>query len=375
MTVPLFDIARQSRAVRPAIEAAWRRVLVSGTFVLGPEVRAVEATLARWCRVPYAVGVASGTDALELALRALGIGAGDEVITTPLTFIATAQAISHTGARPVFADIDPVSYTLDPAEVARRVTRRTKAVMPVHLYGHPCDMAALMRVARRHGLYVVEDCAQALGAADRGRPVGSFGEAGALSFYPTKNLGACGDGGAIVTRSRLVADRLRSLRQHGSRDRVRYHLWGRNSRLDELQAACLRVKLRSLHRWNALRRHHAATYRRLFREAGLAEHIALPRERRGARHSYHLFVIRVRQRDRLQQSLLRQGIGCGIYYAPPLHLQPLYRALGYRPGSFPHAERVSREILALPCYPELSSAQQRRVVRAVQQCFRRQSTS
>ncbi|MBI4356132.1 MAG: DegT/DnrJ/EryC1/StrS family aminotransferase [Candidatus Omnitrophica bacterium] len=375
MSVPFFDLRRQYRVLRPAMDAALRRVCASGAFILGPEGRALESELARLCWVPHAVGTASGTDALELALQALGLGPGDEVITTPLTFIATAQAISHTGARPVFADVDPVTATLDPARVARAMTRRTRAILPVHLYGQPCDMAPLLRLAKRRGLHVVEDCAQAIGATFQGRPVGSFGDAGAFSFYPTKNLGAYGDAGAVVTRSRGLAARLRMLRQHGSADRVRYPMLGRNSRLDELQAAVLRVKLRHLRAWNVARRRHAATYRRLFRRAGIAGAVGLPAERAGRQHVYHHFVIRVRRRDALQRYLEGRGIGCGIYYAPPLHLQPLYRVLGYRRGEFPVAERFSQEILSLPMYPELTASQLSRVVDAVRAFMQRRSTS
>ncbi len=345
-----------------------RRVLASGQYVLGDEGRRLEAEVARACGARHGVAVASGTDALWLPLRAWGIGPGDEVITSPLTFIATIEAILMVGARPVLADIDPVTYTLDPDEVRRRITRRTKVIIPVHLYGQPADMAPIIELARRHHLRVLEDAAQALGARYGGRPVGGVGDAGAISFYPTKNLGGYGDGGMIVTNSASLARRLRTLRNHGAA-RPHYHTdVGDNSRLDELQAAALRVKLPHLAAWNARRRHLAFLYTRWLTRI---PEVQPPVEAPGRTHIYHIYVIRVpaTRRDALRAALARQGIATMLYYPRPVHLQPAMRRLDYRRGSLPHAERATRELLALPLYPELPDAAVRTVASAIARFF------
>jgi dTDP-4-amino-4,6-dideoxygalactose transaminase len=365
VSVPLIDLAAQYRALKPEIDRAIQRVLDSGQFILGPEVESLEREVAAYCGTKYAVGVASGTDALELSLRACGVGTGDEVLTTAYSFIATAEAIVAVGARPVFVDIDPVSYALDPAAIEPLVTKRTKAVIPVHLYGHPCGMDAVVRVARRHRLAVIEDCAQAIGARYRGRRVGSFGTAGALSFYPSKNLGGYGDGGMVVTNDKRVAEQVRLLRVHGSGERYRHATLGTNSRLDELQAAILRVKLRHLDRWTSARREHALRYRRAFARRGLLGRVQLPQERSGCEHVYHLYTVRVAGRGRLQATLEQQGIASQVAYPIPLPAQPALAAYRRSGQAFPHAARAAREVLSLPMYPELSPQAIETVVEAM----------
>ena len=363
--IPFVDLVRQYRRLEPQILRAIRRVLGSGNYILGPEVAAFEQEFARYCGRRYGVGLASGTDALELAVRALGIGPGDEVITTPLTFIATVEAIIEVGAKPVFADVDPVSYTLDPQAVARKITKRTKAVIPVHLYGQAADMAALLAIARAHRLRVVEDCAQAVGATCEGRQVGSLGDIGCFSFYPSKNLGAYGDGGMVVTNQARLAERIRILRTHGAKDKYHHIMHGTNSRLHELHAAMLRIKLRHIHAWNAGRRRVARWYTDAFRRAGVSERV-IPQEIPGRRHVYHLYVVRTRQRAILRDHCARHGVVTGIHYPLPLHLQPALRWMGHRPGSFPHSERAARETFSLPLFPEMTHAEAQRVIRVVQ---------
>lgn len=369
MTIPLVDLAAQYRSIKPEIDAAIQRVLDLGHFILGPEVDALERELAASSGTAHAVALASGTDALELTLKACGIGAGDEVITTSLSFFATAEAVVAVGATPVFVDIEPVTYCLNPDQVAAKVSPRTKAILPVHLYGHPCDMDALTRIAKPRNLLIIEDCAQAIGARYREQRVGSFGIAGCFSFYPTKNLGAYGDGGLVVTNDAKVADQLRMLRIHGSRDRVRYDAIGRNSRLDELQAAILRAKLPHLEAWNEARRQHAETYRRLIAEAGASD-LILPQERPGCRHVYHLFVVRSQRRDALVKALLEQGIRAQVHYAVAMPHQPVLAYLRPRRGDFPVAEQVADEVLSLPLYPELTPALIRQVVETLAHAMR-----
>ena len=365
MRIPLIDLQAQYRAIKPQLDRAVRTVMERGQFILGPEVEALEQELAAYCGTAHAVAVASGTDALELSLRACGVGPGDEVLTTAYSFIATAEAIVAVGAKPVFADIDPVSYALDPAELEARISRRTKAIVPVHLYGHPCDMDAIARIARRHRLAVIEDCAQAIGSRLGGRRVGGFGDTAALSFYPSKNLGACGDGGMVVTDHPRLAQRIRLLRVHGSRRRYRHEVLGTNSRLDELQAALLRVKLRHLERWTAARREHAARYGRAFARRGLLERVRLPQERPGCEHVYHLYTVRLALRDRVQAALERKGISTQVAYPIPLPAQPALAAYRRSGQSFPHAARAAREVLSLPMYPELTPQAIEAVVEAV----------
>lgn len=362
--IPLVDLHAQYASLKPAIDAAIQRVLASGQFVLGPEGEALEGELAAFCGTAEAVAVASGTDALELSLRACGIGPGDEVITSAFSFFATAEAVVAVGATPVFVDIDLSSFTIDPAAMAAAISPRTKAILPVHLYGHPCDLDAILAVAEANRLPVIEDCAQAIGARDRQRPVGSRGAAGCFSFYPSKNLGAYGDGGMVVTQDRALAQRLRLLRNHGSRDRYVHETMGRNSRLDELQAAIVRAKLPYVEAWNQARRTHAQTYRSLIEREGLTA-VVLPQERAGCDHVYHVFAVRVPNRDVVCERLKAQGIGVQVHYGMTLPQQPALRSVGGRQGRSPEAERAASEVLSLPLYPELTNDQIHAVVRAL----------
>ncbi len=350
MAVPLLDLTAQAKALQADLEAAVSQVIASGQYVLGKHVEEFEEALAGRCGVPVAVGVNSGTDALELALRALGIGPGDEVLVPAFTFMSTALAVSAAGATPVFVDIDEASYGIDVEDGARRVTPRSRAIVPVHLYGQPCDLDGVLQLARRAKLRVIEDCAQAIGALYRGYPVGSFGDAGCFSFYPTKNLGAIGDGGAVVAKEGEVAERLKLLRNCGTRDKVRYERYGRNSRLDEVQAAILRVKLKHLDRWNDARRERAQWYREQITYDRL-EQVRVPVELPQRHHVYHAFVVRVPDRDRVHRQLASRGIQTGVYYARPLYQDSIYTAEGG--PRLPCAEAAAASVLALPLYPEL----------------------
>lgn len=365
MAVPVLDLQAQYRTIRQEINTAIQQVLDSGHFILGPNVKALEQEIAQVCGCEYGIGVASGTDALRLAMDALQIGPGDEVITTPFTFIATANTISRAGARPVFVDIDPRTFNLDPALVERAITSRTKALLPVHLFGQLADMAGLMELATRYHLPVIEDSAQAIGATYQGQPACSFGAVGCLSFYPTKNLGAYGDGGLAVTRNPEIAAQLDVLRRHGGRVKYYHERLGYNSRLDELQAAILRVKLRHLDAWNEARRQIAARYNELLADSPLT----LPYEAPGAYHVYHQYTVRAPRREALRASLKERGIGTMIYYPLPLHLQEMYAGLGLPEGSLPEAERAAREVLSLPIYPEMTAEQVQEVAGAIRQFY------
>jgi dTDP-4-amino-4,6-dideoxygalactose transaminase len=349
MHIPLIDLRAQYQSIKPRVDAAVTRVLDSGRFVLGPEVAAFEAEFAAHCRTRHAVGVSSGTSALHLALLAAGVGPGDEVVTVPFTFVATVAAILYVGATPVLVDVEPDTLNMDPRRVEAALTRRTKAILPVHLYGQPVEMAPILQIASARGLTVIEDAAQAHGAEDCGRRAGSMGSLGCFSFYPGKNLGAAGEGGAVTTDDDELAARLRLLRDWGAEHKYRHVLRGFNYRLEELQAAILRVKLAELEEWTEARRAHAARYRELL--AGAA--VRLPREASGRRHVYHVFAVRHPQRDRLATELAEHGVATGIHYPVPVHMQPAYSDLGYEPGDFPIAERAAREVLSLPMYPEL----------------------
>ena len=349
--IPAFELTRQYQEIREEIDGAYARVMGRGNFILGEEVAAFEEEFARYLGVKYAVGVASGTEALCLALLAAGISPGDEVITVPNTAVPTVSAISQAGARPVFVDIDPAGYTMDMARLEGAVTPRTKAIIPVHLYGNVADMAPLMDVARKHKLAVIEDCAQAHGAEYQGKKAGTIGTMGAFSFYPTKNLGAYGDGGMVVTDDESLARKLKLLRVYGLTDKEKYlhTIKGINSRLDELQAAVLRVKLRHLDRWNKKRREIAALYTRLLSALPLI----LPAEPAYARHVYHLYVVRTERRDDLRRYLGRHNIGSAVHYPLPVHLQPAYADLKLAAGSCPAAEKCAAEVISLPMFPEL----------------------
>jgi dTDP-4-amino-4,6-dideoxygalactose transaminase len=360
--IPQLDLAAQYAAIGAEIRAAVEKVMSSQQFVLGREGAALESEIAKLCSVAHSVGVASGTDALILALRACGVKAGDEVLLPPFTFVATGSAVSALGAKPVFADIRPDTYNVDPAELDRRVTPRTRAIVVVHLYGMAADMDPILAFARARKLPVIEDNAQAIGASYKGRPTGSLGDAACISFYPTKNLGAYGDAGMVVTNSPEIAARLRTLRNHGQTEKYISSEPGWNSRLDEIQAAILRVKLRYLAEWQRARQGHAAEYNRLFAQT---PGVMPPHAPDGYEHVYHQYTIRVEHRDALQQFLAQRKIGNAVYYPVPLHLQPIYASLGHKPGDFPHSERAAQEVLSLPMYPELHSEQITRVAKAV----------
>ena len=359
--IPYLDLAAQYRGIKSEIRAAMDRVLDTNAYILGPEVKAFEEAFAAAHDVRHAVAVNSGTSALHLALLALGVGPGDEVITTPFTFIATVAAIGYTGATPVFVDIDPGSFTLDPSKIEAAITPKTKVIMPVHLYGQPADMDPILAVAKRHGLHVVEDAAQAHLAEYKGRKVGSFGAIACFSFYPGKNLGAYGEGGAAVTNDDRYAATMRALRDWGQTERYRHAMKGYNYRMDGLQGAVLGVKMPHLDAWTEGRRRVAAAYREQFEPAG----VALPKEMPYARHVYHVYAIRVADRAAAQRALQEAGIQTGIHYPIPVHLQEAWAELGYRRGDFPHAEQAADEVLSLPIFAELTAEHVARVASAV----------
>jgi dTDP-4-amino-4,6-dideoxygalactose transaminase len=357
--VPFLDLQAHHEPLKAEILSAIREVVDSGAFAGGPFVARFEEDFAAYCHTRYAVGVGSGTDALWLALLALGVGAGDEVITVPSTFMATAEAISFTGAKPVFVDIDEQAYTMDPGRLERAITTRTKAIIPVHLFGQVADMDPILEIACQHNLRVVEDACQAHGAEYKGKRAGAIGDAGCFSFYPGKNLGAFGEAGAVVTNDPSLQEKIRTLRDHGQERKYHHSAIGWNARMDGIQAAVLRVKLKRLDEGNAARRDHAASYRRL-----LSEHdgVLIPREAEYGRHVYHVYAVRVKSRDQLLQALAERGVSCGIHYPIPVHLQPAYRHLNLKEGAFPVAERCAREFLSLPMFPELTSVQIQTVV-------------
>lgn len=379
MGVPLLDLSAQHKPIHAELMAAIERVVKSQIFILGPEVTRLEEQVAAYCQAGFGIGVSSGTDALLVALMALEVGSGDEVITTPYSFFATAGAIVRVGARPVLVDIDPVTFGIDPARIEAAVTSRTKAIIPVHLYGQCADMAAIMAVAAQHRLHVIEDAAQAIGAeyAD-GRRAGSMGTVGCFSFFPSKNLGGLGDGGMVTTNDAELAERIRVLRVHGSKPKYYHSMIGGNFRLDSIQAAVLNVKLKYLDGWTKRRQDNAERYRTLFRQAGLTDKpgIGLPEaryKRTGVTHHhiYNQFVIRAPRRDELMASLKEQGIITEIYYPVPFHLQECFQSLGYKRGDLPESERAAQETLALPIYPELTGAQQQEVVDAIRTFYAR----
>ena len=366
VAVPLLDLKAQLAPIREEIRGAVDRVIDAQQFILGPEVEALEREVAAYCGSSYAIGVSSGTDALLLALMTLGVGTGDDVVTTPYSFFATAGAIARLGARPVYVDIDPHSFNIDATRVAGAVTARTKAIIPVHLFGQVAEMEPILDVSRARGIPVVEDAAQAIGAEWRGRRAGSLGKLGCFSFFPSKNLGGFGDGGMVTTDDPALAEKARVLRNHGAKPKYHNPFVGGNFRLDALQAAVLRVKLPHLDGWTRARQANAATYRRLFAEAGIATgRLRLPEELPNRRHIYNQLVIRCERRDALIAHLRDKKIGSEVYYPIPLHLQECFSALGGRLGDFPEAERAAQESLALPIYPELTPHMQATVVDAV----------
>ncbi len=363
--IPILDLQRQYQNIREEMDAAVLGVLESGHFVLGPNVKALEQEVARYCGCEYGIGVASGTDALRLAMDALEIGPGDEVITTPFTFIATGNTISRAGARPVFVDIDPRTFNLNPLLVERAITDRTKAILPVHLFGQIADMDAIMELAVRYDLPVIEDSAQAIGATYNGQQACSFGIIGCLSFYPTKNLGAYGDGGMAVTCNPEIAENLDVLRRHGGRVKYFHERVGYNSRLDEIQAAILRVKLRYLEEWGVQRRRVAARYDELLADSPVTTPYVAP----GMKHVYHQYTIRAPRRDELRAFLGEQGVGSMIYYPVPLHRQEMYAGLDLGEGRLPESELAAKEVLSLPIYPEMTDEQIEQVASAVRRFY------
>ncbi len=368
---PFLDLQAQFETIRDEVMTAVARTMQSQRFILGPEVEALEAEIAEYVGCRFAIACASGSDALLLALMALGVGPGDEVITTPFTFVATAGSVARLGATPVFVDIDPATYNIDTERLAKAVNRNTRAILPVHLYGLPAAMRQILQVAQTCKLPVIEDAAQALGAACDGVAVGNIGTIGCFSFFPSKNLGGAGDGGMMTTNDPAIADRLRLLRVHGSRHKYHCEVLGVNSRLDALQAAILRVKLRHLKAWTEGRRKNAERYVSLFHQSALDKQVTVPIEPEGMRHVYNQFVIRVAARDELRAHLLRMGIPTEIYYPEPLHIQPAFMMLGYKPGDLPNSEAASLQVLALPIYPELTEARQTAVVHAIRDFYYR----
>jgi dTDP-4-amino-4,6-dideoxygalactose transaminase len=358
--IPMIDLKKQFDEIKDEVLAAVTEILESSQYILGPRVQELEKKIASYHKVPESIGVASGTDALHLAVEALGIGAGDEVITTPFTFFATAEAIMYTGASPVFVDIEPETMNIDPEKIEAMITEHTKAVIPVHIFGHPADMEKVMKIAKKHNLRVIEDCAQSFGAAIGGQRTGSFGDAGCFSFYPSKNLGAFGDGGMVILNDQSLADTIRLLRNHGSKGAYRHDRVGFNSRLDEVQAAILLVKFRRIDEYNRKRREIAALYNQL-----ISDRIVKPVERKGMTHVYHQYTIRSPKRDEIQRRLREMNISSVVYYPIPLHLQEAVRCLGYDKGDFPIAEGAAAEVLSLPMYPELETSAVREIAEII----------
>jgi dTDP-4-amino-4,6-dideoxygalactose transaminase len=360
--IPFVDLKTQYLSIKEEINTAVLQVLDSTQFILGQEVVAFEKEFAAYCNTDYAIALNTGTSALHLALLAAGIGAGDEVITVPFTFVATVAAICYAGATPVFVDVDPVSYTIDVTQIEQAITPRTKAILPVHLYGQPADMQPIMEIARRHGLVVIEDAAQAHRAEYKGQRIGSIGDIGCFSFYPGKNLGAYGEGGAIVTSNPEYAHRITMLRDWGQEQRYHHVMKGYNYRMDSIQGAILRVKLRYLDQWTEARRTHAAQYDQLLVNSGVKTPTVMPY----SHHVYHIYAVRTKQRETLQQKLSEQGIQTGIHYPIPVHMQTGYADLGYKLGDFPNSELVAKEVLSLPMYAELSPEQVQTVATVLQ---------
>jgi dTDP-4-amino-4,6-dideoxygalactose transaminase len=374
VNVPLLDLQTQYTRIQPEIMKVIGEVCAQQSFILGPHVEQLEETLANFLGARHAVGVASGSDALLLSLMELDIQPGDEVMTVPFTFFASTGVISRLHARPVFVDISADTFNLDPTQVAEKITPRTKAILPIHLFGQCADMEAINAVANAHGIPVIEDACQAIGSTRNGTKAGAFGRTGCFSFFPSKNLGAFGDGGLISTHDPKVAERLRLMRIHGSRSEYHHHLVGMNSRLDALQAAILHVKFQYLAEWTAKRQKNADSYRQLFHDHGLDDRVILPVVEPGNIHVYNQFTIRTPKRDELSAYLTTKNIGNRIYYPVPLHLQECYETLGYPKGDFPVAEQAAQEVLSLPIYPELNSDQKSYVVETIKQFFDQQGS-
>ena len=371
MDVPLLDLKAQYRMIKSEVMAAMEAVCDEQGFVLGPRLTAFEEATAQYIGSRYAIGCASGSDALLLSLMAMGVKAGDEVITIPFTFFATAGAVSRLGAKPVFVDIQPDTFNIDPTLMERAITPRTKAIIPVHLFGQCADMAAINEIAKRKKMYVIEDACQAIGASQGNKRAGILGDTGCFSFFPSKNLGGFGDGGLITTNDKALADSMAMLRVHGSQVRYLHEAIGFNSRLDALQAAVLQVKLKYLDQWTEGRRRNAERYRQLFAQAKHADRVTLPPTAPGNFHVYNQFTVRVPKRDELRTFLKEKGVGSEVYYPLPMHLQNCYRDLGHQKGSFPLSERAAEEVMSLPIYPELTEAQQSYVVEMIAEFYKR----
>ena len=370
MNIPLLDLKAQYATIRPEIQEALSRVIESQSFILGPEVQALEKEIAAYSHCAHAIGVSSGTDALLVALMAIDLKPGDEVITSPYSFFATAGSIARLGAKPVFIDIDPQTYNINPAHITAAITPRTVAIIPVHLFGQMTDMDPIMEIAMHYNLYVIEDAAQAIGAEFKGRRAGSIGHMGCFSFFPSKNLGAFGDAGMVVTNDSELADRVMLLRNHGHRPKYFNKALGGNFRLDAIQAAVLRVKLKHLDRWTAARQRNAKAYQSIFEQSGLPESlVSLPVDNGYGRHIYNQYVIRAQRRDDLITHLKERQVGSEIYYPLPLHLQECFSNLGYHPGDLPESERAAQESLALPVYPELTKEMQKVVVDSIAEFY------
>jgi len=368
MGVPFLDLKQEYQSIKDEVNASVQQVMEDCRFVLGENVNSFEKEFASFCGTDYAMGVANGTDALHLALLACGIGKGDEVITVPNTFIATTEAISQTGAKTVFVDIDSWTYNIDVARIEGAINEKTKAILPVHLYGQPADMDSIMEIARKYNLKVIEDACQAHGAEYKDKKAGSIGNASCFSFYPSKNLGAFGDGGMVITNGNEIAQKIKMLRDHGQMKKYEHLVEGYNSRLDEIQAAILRVKLKRLDEQNKLRRKNASIYNGLLEDV---DEVVTPFEAEYAKHVYHLYVIRTEKRDELQEYLKSKGVGTGLHYPMPLHLQKAYEYLGYKEGDFPVGEECAKQILSLPMFPELTREEIEKVVSEIKTFFAR----
>lgn len=364
--IPLIDLKAQFATIREEIIESVTNVLESGTYIMGPEVKQLEQEIADFVGVKHAIGVANGTDALLLALDAAGIGPGDEVITTPFTFFATAEVVSQLGATPVFVDIDPKTYNIDVEQIRSKINNKTKAIIPVHIFGQPAEMDEIMKIAEEHNLFVLEDGAQAIDAEYKGKKVGNLGTAGTFSFFPTKNLGGYGDGGMLVTNDDAIAEKVRILRVHGSNPKYYHSMIGYNSRLDPVQAAALRVKLRHLRSWNDARREKAAIYDELLKDTP----VVTPYHAQDRRHVYHLYILQSEEREELMKHLKENGIACGVYYPVPLHQQEVYQSLGYEEGSLPIAEKMAKRTFAIPLYAELSREDQEYIANTIRNFYK-----
>jgi dTDP-4-amino-4,6-dideoxygalactose transaminase len=370
MNIPIFDLKTQYEEIRDEINGAICQVMESGAYIMGHNVLELEREISSYIGTKYAISVANGTDALLLSLHALGIGPGDEVITSPYTFFATAEAVSRVGATPVFADINPGTYNIEPIEIQNKITKRTKAIIPVHIFGQPANMDAIMNTAAKYGLFVIEDACQAFGSSYKGKKSGSIGTVGCFSFFPTKNLGCCGDGGIVVTNDENIAKKISLLRTHGGEKKYVHTVLGYNSRLDEIQAAILRVKLKHVDRWNFKRNQIAHTYNKLLDIDFFARcNMSTPYEDKNTYHIYHLYALRVPERDELKRYLEHKGIAAGVYYPIPLHLQEVYRGLGYVKGDMPNAERMAEKIICLPIGPNLSDSSIKYIVSEIEKFY------